>query len=131
MSEPIVYVDNSEIRDGKLEELKTAMNDLVEFVEANEPELIAYNVYLNKDDTRVTVINVHRDTASLEFHTRVAGPLFPKFAEFIKLLTIDVYGTPTDELVEQMRRKAQMLGGGAGVVRVHGREAGFARFPIR
>ncbi len=131
MSEPIVYVDNSEVRDGKLEELKTAMNDLVEFVEANEPELIAYNVYLNKDNTRVTVINVHRDTASLEFHTRVAGPSFPKFAEFIKLLTIDVYGTPTDELVEQMRRKAQMLGAGTGVVRVHKLQAGFARFPVR
>lgn len=41
MSEPIVYVDNSEIRDGKLEELKTALNELVEFVEANEPQLIA------------------------------------------------------------------------------------------
>jgi quinol monooxygenase YgiN len=131
MSEPIVYIDNSEIRHGKLDELKTAMDDLVKFVEANEPRLIAYNVYLNNDKTRVTVINVHRDAASLEFHTRVAGPLFPKFAEFIKLLTIDVYGTLTDQLVEQMRRKAQMLGAGAGVVRVHGLHAGFARFPLQ
>ena len=78
MSEPIVYVDNSQIRDGKLKALKTAMNDLVEFIEANESELIAYNVYLNNDNTRVTVINVHRDAASLEFHARVAGPLIPQ-----------------------------------------------------
>lgn len=73
MSEPIVYVDSSEILDGKLEDLKTAMNALAQFVEANEPEL-AYNVYLNENDTRMTVIHVHRDTASLEFHMRVAGP---------------------------------------------------------
>lgn len=57
---------------------------------------------------------------------RVAGPLFPKFAEFIKLLRIDVYGKPSDQLVEQLRRKAQMLG--SGTVLAHGFHKGFARF---
>ena len=59
----------------------------------------------------------------------MAGPAFPKFAEFIKLLTIDIYGEPGDNLVEQMRKKAQMLGN--GTVLVHGFHAGFARFGIR
>jgi hypothetical protein len=54
MSEPILYVDTSEIREGKLEELKTAMKELVEFVETNEPRLIAYNVYLNDDGNQMT-----------------------------------------------------------------------------
>ena len=126
MTEPIVYIDSSEIREGKLEELKTAMNELVEFIEANEPRLIAYNVYFKEDGSRMTVVHVHPDSASLGFHMKVAGPLFPKFAEFIKLLTIDVYGKPSDDLVEQMRQKAQMLGN--GTVLVHELHAGFARF---
>jgi len=129
MFEPIMFVDSSEIREGKLEELKTAMNGLVEFVEANEPRLIAYNVYFKEDGTRMTVFHVHPDSASLEFHMKVAGPLFPKFAEFIRLLTIDVYGKPSDDLVEQMRQKAQMLGN--GTVLVHELHAGFARFGVR
>ena len=79
MSEPIVYIDTSEIRAGKLEELKTAMKELVKFVEANEPRLIAYNVYLEEDGTRMTVVHLHPDSASLEFHMKVAGPAFPKF----------------------------------------------------
>ncbi len=128
MSEPIVYIDCSEIREGKLEELKTAIIELVELVEANEPRLIAYNVYLTEDGTRMTVLHVHPDSASLEFHMKVAGPAFPKFAEFIKLLTIDVYGKPSDNLVEQMRQKAQLLGN--GTVLVHGLHAGFVRFKI-
>ena len=126
MSEPIVYIDNSEIRDGKFAELKTAMSELVEFIEANEPGLIAYNVYFGENGTRMSVVHVHADSASLGFHMKVAGPLFPRFAEFIKLLTIDVYGKPSDELVEQMRQKARMLGN--GIVRVHELHAGFARF---
>ena len=59
----------------------------------------------------------------------VAGPLFAKFAEFIKLLTIDVYGQPSDHLVQQLRQKARMLGN--GTVLVHGPHAGFAHFPMR
>lgn len=129
MSEPIVYIDSSEIREGKLEELKKAMKELVEFVEANEPRLIAYNVYFKEDGTRMFVVHVHPDSASLKFHMKVAGPLFPKFAEFIKLLTIDLYGKPNDDLVEQMRQKARMLGN--GTVLVQELHAGFARFGVQ
>lgn len=39
MSEPIVYTDSSEIRQGKLEALKAAVSELVEFVNANESKL--------------------------------------------------------------------------------------------
>jgi quinol monooxygenase YgiN len=129
MSQAILYVDTSEIQEGKLEELKAAMNELVEFVEANEPRLLAYNVYLNEDSTQMTVVHLHSDSASLEFHMRVAGPLFPKFRAFIKLLRIDVFGRPSDHLVEQLRQKARMLG--IGTVLVHELHAGFARLAIR
>lgn len=129
MSEPILYIDTSEIRAGKLAELKAAMNELVGFIEANEPRLIAYNVYLDEDGSRMTVVHVHHDSASLEFHMKVAGPAFPKFAQFIRLLTIDVYGKLSDDLLEQMRKKARMLGNGS--VRVHELHAGFARFAVR
>jgi quinol monooxygenase YgiN len=126
--EPIVYIDTSEIRQGKLAELKTAMSELVKFVEANEPRLIAYNVYLKHDGTRMTVVHVHPDSASLEFHLKVAGPAFPKFVQFVKLLTIDVYGKLNDEVLELMRQKARMLGNGS--VLVHDLHAGFARFAV-
>ena len=126
MSEFILYVDRSEIREGKLEELKTAMNELVEFVKVNEPRLLAYRVHLTEDGTRMTVVHVHPDSASLEFHMEVAGAKFARFAEFVRLLSIDVYGKPSDDVVEQLRQKARMLGN--GTVQVHGSHTGFARF---
>ena len=125
-SKPIIYIDHSEVREGKLEELKTAMKDLVELVKANEPRLIAYNVYFTEDGTRMTVMHIHPDSASLEVHMKVAGPAFSKFVEFIKLLTIDVYGKPGENLLVQIQKKAQLLGNGTVVV--HELQAGFARF---
>lgn len=129
MSEPIVYIDSSDIRKGKLEELKAAISELVGFVNANEPQLISYNFYLNQDGTRMTVVAVHPDSASMEFHMKVAGPAFRKFTEFINLSTIEVYGPLSDTLLEQLRQKAQMLG--SGTVLVHKPYAGFARFGTR
>ncbi|CAN5732207.1 hypothetical protein BH18ACI4_BH18ACI4_09580 [soil metagenome] len=128
MSEPIVYIDTSEIREGKIEELKTAMNELVKFVQANEPRLIAYHVYIKEDGARMTVLHVHPDAASLELHMKVAGPAFLRFRQFIKLLTIDVYGQLSNDLLEQARQKAQMLGNGTVLVRQL--RAGFTRFAV-
>jgi hypothetical protein len=127
MSQPIVYVDTSEVRAGRLEELKAAMDDLTQFVEANEPQLLAYNVYFGDDGTRMTVLHINPDSASLEFHMKVAGPKFPPIGEFINMLAIDVYGRPDDGLVDRLRHKAEMLG--SGTVRVHDLYAGFARLP--
>ena len=126
MSEPIVYVDCSEVREGKLQELKAAVKGLADFVEAHEPQIIAYNVYFTEDGAQMSIVHMHRDSDSLAFHMRVAGPEFPKFGAFLKLLSIDLYGQPSSELVETMRQKARMLG--TGTVVVHPHHAGFARF---
>lgn len=126
MSEPVISIDSSEIRQGKLEELKAAIQDLVEFVEANEPRPIVYSVYLMESGTSMTVVQVHPDSASMEFHLKVAGPAFARFVDLIKLSTMDVYGRPSDDLLEQLRRKAWMLGN--ATVGVHQLNAGFARF---
>ena len=39
---PVVYIDTSTIREGKLEELEMAMRHLAALVEANVPQLISY-----------------------------------------------------------------------------------------
>jgi len=121
----IFYVDTSEVRPGRLDMLKAAMADLARFVEANEPQLIAYHVYFSADDKRMTVLHINRDSSSLEFHMTTAGPKFSPIGQFIDLLSIDVYGEPEPTVVDQLRQKARMLGN--GTVRVHALHAGFAR----
>ena len=129
MSDEIVYVDTSDVREGALEELKAAMKELVSFVEANEPRLIAYNVYFSDDGTRMTVVHVHPDSASLEYHMEVAGPAFRRFVELVTLSSIHIYGEPSGKLLEQSREKARLLG--RGDVAVDALHAGFSRFAVR
>jgi quinol monooxygenase YgiN len=126
----IVYVDTAEVRDGALEELKEGIKELVDFVEANEPRLIAYNVYLSDDGSRMTVVQVHPDAESLEYHLEVAGPVFRQFVELVTLSSIQIYGEASEKLLKQSHEKARLLGRGAAVL-ADDLHAGFARFPAR
>jgi hypothetical protein len=125
MSDAILYIDISEVREGALDELKAGLKDLADFIEANEPRLIAYNVYFSADGTRMTVVNVHPDSASLEYHMAVAGPLFHRFVDLVTLSSIRIYGEPSELALKQAHEKARLLGGGA--VEVEALHAGFTR----
>ena len=124
----IVYVDTSDVRQGALDELKPAMQELVDFVQANEPRIIAFNVYFSDDGTRMTVVHVHPDSASLEYHMEVVGPVFRQFVEFVSLSAIHIYGEPSEKVLSQSHEKARVLGRDAVVV--DSLHAGFTRFAV-
>jgi hypothetical protein len=125
MSHPIVYIDKSTVRDGQLTELKTAMKELAGFVEANMPRLLSYAFFLNENQTQMTVVAIHPDSASLEFHLDTGAEEFRKFANLIDLLSIEVYGQISDAVIDRLEQKAEMLG--SGTLTVHEFYAGFAR----
>lgn len=123
MTDFILYVDRSVVHDGKLDDLKSAMAELVEFVESNEPDLLSYDVYFSSDGDEMTVVHTHADPATLEHHMDVAGPKFPPIGEFIELEAIDIYGDPGEDLAQRLREKASTLG--TGRVSIHDFYEGF------
>lgn len=126
MAEPIVYIDRSSIRPGKIRELRSAIDELVPFIEEREPQLIHYGFYLDEGSSRMTVIAVHPDPASVELHMEIGGPEFRGFASLIEMEAIEVYGPTTDRMLELLDEKAAMLGE-HGRVEVGDLHAGFAR----
>ena len=129
MSDIIIYIDSSEILEGKFEELKQAVSNLVDFVNLNESSPLAYSFYFNDNHTRMTLVQIHPDAASLENHMQVAGSSFPRFKDLIRFLRIDIFGKTSDKLTEQLYRKVKMLG--SGTIVFHELYAGFTRFGIK
>ena len=125
MADPIVYVDTSEVRHGKLGELKSAMEELAAFIEANNPHVISYGLFLDEHAARMSVVAVHPDSAALEFHMEVGDAKFREFADLVDLSSIAVYGEVSDAALQRLNQKAQMLG--TGTVAVHRLQAGFGR----
>ncbi|HEX2152571.1 MAG TPA: hypothetical protein VHL52_01155 [Acidimicrobiia bacterium] len=129
MSEPIFYLDRSTVRQGALEEVSRRIEELVEFIREQEPQLIAYDFYLDEQGKHMTVMSVHPDCDSLRLHMEVGRSAFQKFADLIDLFSIEVYGRPSDEVLSLLEDKAAMLGEG-GRVEVHERHAGFLRTQV-
>lgn len=127
MSEPIFYIDRSAIREGSLEEVRSRIHNVVEFIEGEEPQLLGYDFYVDEGDREMTVVSIHPDSASLELHLRVGRSAFQGFAALIELRSIEVYGRPSDEALALLEDKAAMLGEGSQV-EIHDRQAGFLRF---
>ena len=123
---PIVYIDHSDVEDGQIEVVKRLAQELVEFVEAHEAQLISYGFFFSEDGTRMSVVATHPNSASLELHLEVGGPAFREFKELIRLRSIEVYGAPSDDALSRLRQKARMLGADGDVV-VHEYHSGFAR----
>jgi hypothetical protein len=128
MSQPLVYIDTSQVREGALDELKGAIEELVAFIDANEPQILAYSVYLSNDGSQMTVVHLHADSTSLDYHMDVAGPAFRRFAELLMLSSIRVYGEPSEKALGQLHQKARLLG--CEDVTVYGPHAGFTRLSL-
>lgn len=125
MTQPLVYVDASDVRDGALPELKLAMRELSDFVERNEPRLISYAVYFSEDERRMAVVHIHADAASLDYHFDVAGSRFAAVADLVSLSSIKVFGRPSESARGLLKAKLELLGSGA--VSIHLPHAGFGR----
>ncbi len=125
MPEPILYVDVSDIRPGKLATVKALMADLVAFVAANEPQLIAYDFFIDETKNTMTCVALHPDSASMEFHMDVGWEKFRAFSEHIDQRAIDVYGEASESVMARLQRKIEMLG--KGKVTAHRLYAGFVR----
>lgn len=77
----------------------------------------------------MTVVHVHADSASLDYHMEVAGPRFGRFAELLTLSSIQIFGEPSEKAIAQLEDKVRLLG--TGEVTVHPPHIGFGRFEVR
>jgi quinol monooxygenase YgiN len=89
------------IEEGKIEEYKELVQDMSRVVEANEPDTIDYQFYLNRDDeTKCIVHEIYTNSeAVLAHNTGVASQtILPKIFSVSRISRFDVYGNPSKEL---------------------------------
>jgi biotin carboxylase len=108
VSGPFIFIATNRLKEGKLEEERKRVPGLCDFIEANEPRLIAFNEYVNEDGTEVTVVQIHPDADSMEFHMNVVRERAEQaYAETLDATTrIEVYGTPSEAVLEMLRQQA-------------------------
>jgi biotin carboxylase len=109
---PFIFIATNRLKPGKLDDEKKRVPGLVDFVQANEPRLLAFNEFVNEDGSEVAVVQVHPDADSMAFHMEViAERAASAYADTIDATTsLQVFGTPGSTVIDLLRRQA-----GAGV----------------
>jgi quinol monooxygenase YgiN len=119
---PFIVIATNRLKPDRLDAERDRVPGLVEFVEANEPRLIAFNEYVNEAGDEVTVVQVHPDAESMEAHMRIVRDRAQEaYAQTLDAtVRIQVFGEPTQAILDTLRQQA-----GSGVeISVNGEHLG-------
>jgi quinol monooxygenase YgiN len=88
------------IEKGKKEEFKKLIQDMSRMVENNEPDTINYQFYLNTSETKCMVHETYKNSESVltHIHGIASKTILRKIFNISKLIRLDVYGNPSEEL---------------------------------
>jgi hypothetical protein len=104
MAGPFIFISQSRIREGTLDDFNGALREMAEFVEANEPRVIAFEAYLSDDGTEVTGVQIHPDADSMAFHMQVAFEKIMEFDQYLDTQSVEVYGVPNNAVLGMMKQ---------------------------
>src|SRR4051812_17664279 len=105
---PFIFIATNRLKAGQLDRERERVPDLVEFIEASEPRLIAFNEFVNEAGDEVTVVQVHPDAESMEAHMRIVRERAQQaYAETLEAtVRIQVFGRPTNAILDALRQQA-------------------------
>ena len=127
MAEPFIFINTYAIQPDMLDAYKETFQRTAKVVEDNEPRMLYFACHVNETDTEATTVQVHADAANMAFHMQLVRDHIEAARDLIDFssMSIRIYGSPTDALLEQMRKLS-----GAGVdVTVSRAAIAFDRFP--
>ncbi len=105
MSGPLIYVGTYTIKPGNQEDARSRLAELVDFVETNEPRVIAFHAYLDQDGNTVSIVQVHPDSASMEFHMQVNAKHFATAFDWLDTsMSGQYFGPISDALAAELAK---------------------------
>lgn len=127
MSGPFILLSTWRIKKGQLEALTQFQKELSEMLQEREPQLIAFNYFINEEETEITSIQVHPDADSMDFHLRVIrnqlGEAMSAIYDLAEPKDLQIYGKPPDSLQNSLSNQWESVS--SKTIHV----AGFTRSP--
>ncbi len=113
MSKPLIVISKFRVEEGKLEDIKKYYQKILDIIEANKTQMIAFQGFLNEDGKEMTSIQIHPDTGSMEYHMQVLrenwDESFSQYTQMVEGTTIDYYGDPPESALAMNEQSEQVL----------------------
>jgi hypothetical protein len=105
MPEPIVFISHFEVKEGKVEAWKDRAREAAASLGAEKPRTVAFLQYL--DGTALSIVHVFPDAESMDAHVEGAAERARAAYELIEPRGWEIYGKPSDGVLEMMRASAE------------------------
>ena len=107
MSAPFIYIGTNKIKEGKLEECRKMLSEIVELVDANESRVIAFNFFLDEANHRFVCVQLHPDAESMDTHMQVISEHLTTAYDVIEETESEqLYGPGGERMVDEFRQWA-------------------------
>ena len=84
--------------EGKRDEYLRLSDQALDLVRANEPGTLAYDLYLNADQSECMFVERYRDSEAAMAHAANVGHLFASVLETVSIVHGELLGEPSAEL---------------------------------
>jgi quinol monooxygenase YgiN len=129
MAGPIIYIFTMKIKPGKAEEARKHIAEQIDFVETNEPRMIAFHCFFDDEGSKLTIVQVHPDSASMEFHMEVSVKHFTTAFDYLDSQVSEQYYGPISETLASELAKWEKTNVAVTHMPLH--EGGFTRTNVR
>jgi quinol monooxygenase YgiN len=106
MCAAFIYTGTYKVRAGRFEDAREKLAEHTEFIEANEPRLVAFHVFTDEAAGTVSIVQVHPDPESMEFHMKlVAEHIKSALNDYLgETVSTHVYGGTGAPIVDTIRQ---------------------------
>ena len=104
MSDPIVFISHSKLKEGKLEAFGELSEGVFSAMEAEKPGTVLHYGYVNEEATEIHFVHVFPDADAMDAHMVGAAERGGKANEFIETFAFEIYGKPSEETFTMLRQ---------------------------
>ncbi|HEX2031627.1 MAG TPA: hypothetical protein VHL78_09530 [Actinomycetota bacterium] len=106
MSDPIVFISHSRVKEGKLDGFKRYFGEGTLLLEQGKPRTVAFLAYGSDEGDEVTIVHVFPDAEAMALHMEGVRERAAAAYEFIESKGFEIYGPAPEQIVGMMRRAA-------------------------
>lgn len=110
MSDAIVFISHSRVRDGKVDQLREFMTTGIPLLEAGKPRTLALLPYLSEDETELAIIHVFANADAFDAHLEGVAERAGAADEVIEITRYEIFGRPNPSALGLMRAAAATRG---------------------
>jgi quinol monooxygenase YgiN len=91
------------IVDGKIDAFKRFIPSCIEAVQKKEPDMHAFQVYLNADETKAYLVEWYKNSEAVLAHWVNVEPMLPELMAIARYTRLEVFGNVTQEVEDAMK----------------------------